>query len=55
MDEIGALARNMNVYVSYPKENIDFEAEYIKQVELEFAYEVDELLEKYGLSHLKVN
>jgi hypothetical protein len=54
MDEIGALEQTMGVYATFPEENTEFEMAYIKQVELEFTSEVDDILKTYNMYYLKV-
>lgn len=53
MDEIGAVEETMAVY-GYPDGRMDELTAYINQVELEFASEVDEILEMFNMSHLRV-
>ncbi len=55
MDEIGAIEETMGVFGSYPEENAESEMAYIKQVELEFTNEVDDILKTYNLYHLKID
>ncbi len=55
MDETGAVERTMGVFATYPEENVDYEMAYIKQVELEFTSEVDDILKTYNMYHLKIN
>jgi hypothetical protein len=55
MDEIGAVEETMGFYASYPEENTEYEMAYIKQVELEFTSEVDDILKTYNMYHLKIS
>jgi hypothetical protein len=55
MDEIGAIEETMGVYATFPEENTEYEMAYIKQVELEFTSEVDDILRSYNMSYLKIN
>lgn len=55
MDEIGAVEETMGVFATYPEENTEYEMAYIKQVELEFTSEVDDILKTYNMYHLKIN
>ena len=55
MDEIGAIEETMGVYATYPEENTEYEMAYIKQVELEFTSEVDDILKTYNMYHLKIS
>ncbi|HTY90650.1 MAG TPA: hypothetical protein VMC84_05680 [Methanocella sp.] len=42
------------MHFNVPYDNIDLYVSYARQVEFEFQACVDELLEQYGMSHLKV-
>lgn len=55
MDEIGAIEETMGVYATFPEESTEYEMAYIKQVELEFTSEVDDILRTYHMYHLRVN
>ncbi len=55
MDEIGAIEETMGVFATYPEENTEYEMAYIKQVELEFTNEVDDILKTYNMYHLKIS
>ena len=55
MNEIGAVEETMGVYAMFPEENTEYEMAYIKQVELEFTSEVDDILKTYNMYYLKVS
>ncbi|HEY3422193.1 MAG TPA: hypothetical protein VGK13_03465 [Methanocellaceae archaeon] len=55
MDEFGAIDEAMGNYAAYPEENTDYEMAYLKQVELEFTNEVDDILKTYNMYHLKIS
>jgi hypothetical protein len=53
MDEIGAVEETMAVS-GYPDGYMDELSAYINQVELEFASEVDDILEMFNMSYLRI-
>lgn len=55
MDKFGAVEEGMGVCAAFPEENSEYEMAYIKQVELEFTSEVDDILKTYNMYHLKID